>query len=174
MVWLIFGLVALAFAVVCFVVYRRGGSAPTYSPRRRVLSWVVAALAALIAGIAAALTASDRSIEYATMGTVVLSADAVAALAVALLVASGRLKEALLAAPVVAALWLGVGLGTAPFVLAVSACACVGAGPDYVAPAILGLDARTWIVQANVLGPILLVVIGLLLQASGRSPAPAD
>lgn len=166
MVWLVFAVVALVFAVLALRVAtrRRPTSAAFLDGRPFDLARSgLALLAAAVASVAAMDAHADRTIEFPPI-VGLLAVAAVAALALALVPSGGLWSDGRrLATALVACVWIAVGLAVWPFAVMASACAC-GGDPSYVAPAPLGVDARGWITLATLSGPV------LLLLAASRLP----
>lgn len=126
----------------------------------RPLSWrlvraALATAAALLAMIAAARLADDRSIELEPAASLFFVAEAAVAAVTAVALARRRLASARVLGVLAVGLG-GVGLATSPLSLARSACACARPVIPYVPPTWLGLDAATWAAAALVGVPILL------------------
>jgi hypothetical protein len=169
MVWVILGLVVAGVtATVVVDAYRR----PTRSRSSRANSvgCLLALLAAALAAVTGYLAASDRTIEFG-LGPTLLWADAIVASATAVYAIRGTRRWAHLLMAGVGVFWLALGAAALPFELAVSACACGSTGPDYIPPAIAGLDARAWILVTEILGPGLLFVGSRLLNGPESSRA---
>jgi hypothetical protein len=169
MIWVIGAIAALGFALfaVWIATRRRPESSiavdaalPRFDPVRAGLVTLAAAIA-LVAGVDAF---ADQTIEFPPISGLLLVA-AVAALMVALPPTRGIWSDnRRLAAAILASAWVAIGLATLPFAVMASACACAGLGPQYVPPAPLGLEARSWITLAVAGGPT------LLLLAASRLP----
>jgi hypothetical protein len=160
MVWVIIAAIAIVFAALAlWAATRRGPISSVVKARSLDLARSgLALLAAVVASVAAVDAYADQTIEFAPI-VGILGIAAVAALALALIPPVGVWSDnRRLTAAIVACIWLAVGLGVSPFALGGSACACGGAGPYYVPPAPLGIDARGWITMAILGGPLLLAV----------------
>jgi hypothetical protein len=159
MVWVIFAASAIAFAALAlFAATRRSPVSLVVETRHLDLARSgLALLAAGIALVAAADAYADQTSEFPPI-VGVLGIAAVAALKLALIPSAGVWSDnRRLAAAIVACVWLAV-LGAWPFAMTRSACACGGAGPYYVPPAPLGIDARGWITMAILGGPVFLAL----------------
>jgi hypothetical protein len=160
MVWVIFAAIAIVFAALAlWAATRRGPISLVVEARRLDLARSgLALLAAAVASVGAVDAYADQTIEFPPI-VGILGIAAAAALALAF-IPSGAVwsDNRRLTAAIVACIWLAVGLGVWPFAMAASACACGGAGPYYVPPAPLGIDARGWITIAILGGPVFLVL----------------
>ena len=164
LILLVAGVAIVAFGVwwaVRTVIGRRTVGAIIGAPSRP-LSWPLprAALgltAALLAAVAATMLAQDQSLALQPASSLFFIAEAAAAASIALAIARQRLAATRVLGAIIAAIWV-VGVASAPISLARSACACATpAGPPYIPPTWLGLDATAWATGALVGAPILLV-----------------
>jgi hypothetical protein len=129
----------------------------------RPLSWpllraAIALAAALLAGVAAASLALDQSMALQPAASLFFLAEAAVAAAIAFAIARQRLAPARVLAAIVGVTAI-VGLASSPLSLARTACGCARpAGPLYVPPTWLGLDATAWAAVALAGVPVLLIV----------------
>ena len=129
----------------------------------RPLSWpllraAIALAAALLAVVAAALLAQDQDMELQPAASLFFITEAALATAISILIARRRLGPARVLGAIVAGFGV-LGLASTPLSLARTACGCATpAGPLYVPPTWLGLDATAWAAVALVGVPVLLIV----------------
>lgn len=128
----------------------------------RPLSWpflraALASAAALLAFVAAARLAEDRSMDVEPAASLFFIAEAALAATIALAIASRRPTPARVLGTIVVGVG-ALGLATSPVSLARSACACTSPAVPYVPPTWLGLDATTWATVALVGVPVLLAI----------------
>jgi peptidoglycan biosynthesis protein MviN/MurJ (putative lipid II flippase) len=160
MVWVIFAAIAIVFAALVLWAATRRGAIPLVVEARRpdLARSGLSLLAAAVASVAAVVAYADQTNESPPI-VGILGIAVAAALALAVIPPGGSWSDnRRLAAAVVACIWLAVGFGVWPFAMARSACACGGAGPFYVPPAPLGIDARGWITIAILGGPVCLAL----------------
>lgn len=159
MIWVILAGSAIGFAVLTvWAATRRDSIEPKRDGRRFDLGRSgLALLAAAFASVAAVTAYSDETIEFPP-AIAILGFGVLASFAVALLPYHGSWSSTRrMAAAIIAAVWLGVGLVTWPFAIAATGCACASS-PNYVPPAPLGVETRAWITLATVCGPALLAL----------------
>jgi len=166
MVWVIFAGVGIAFAVLALWAATRRDSIERVMVERRfdLVRSGLALVSGVIALVAALDAHADETIEFPPI-LGILCVAALSCAALAFLPSRGAWSDnRRLAAAIIACLWVAIGLATWPFAIAASACACSGAGPYYVPPAPLGIEARGWLTIATLCGPV------LLLLAASRLP----
>lgn len=118
----------------------------------------LAGLAALLAAIGGFLWAVDQSVEFANALVPYSAAAALAVGTLAVAPSGGRWQpRRRAAAALLAVAWIVAAVPMSLFLIAVSACACIG-DPSYVAPTILGLGAHVWVSGATISGPLLLLL----------------
>jgi hypothetical protein len=118
----------------------------------------LAGLAALLAAVGGYLWAVDRSVDFQNAVVPYTAAAALTAGTLAIAPSGGRWKLWRRAAAAFLALaWVVAAIPMSLFLIAVSACACIG-DPSYVAPTILGLGAHLWVSGATISGPLLLLL----------------
>lgn len=165
LVLLVAGIASLLVGVwwaVRTVIGRRTVGAIMAAPSRQ-LPWpllraAIALAAGLLAIVAAAVLAQDQSMELQPAESLFFIAEAAVAAAVAIAIARRRFVPVRVVGTMVAAFWV-IGVASAPLSLARTACACsTPAGPPYVPPTLLGLDATAWATAALVGVPVMLLV----------------
>jgi hypothetical protein len=130
---------------------------PSRPLARPLLRAALASTAALLAVVAAVRLAEDQSFELEPAASLFFIIEAAVAAAIAIAVARRKPAPARAMGAILAGGEI-LGLVSSPLWLARTACACARpAGPQYVPPTWLGLDATAWATAALVGLPILLV-----------------
>lgn len=162
---LIAGIASLILGVwwaVRTVIGRRTFGAVLAAPTRP-LSWpllraTLALAAALLAVVAATMLAQDQTMALQPAASLFFIAEAAAATAITIAIARRRFAAVRVSGAIVAVIGV-IGLASSPLSLARTACACTRpAGPPYIPPTLLGLDATAWATAALVGVPVLIVV----------------
>lgn len=129
-----------------------------------IASWIdpvrstLAGLAALLVAVGGYLWAVDRSVDFRNAVVPYAAAAALVVGALAIAPSGGRWQLRRRAAAALLALaWVVAAVPMSLFLIAVSACACIG-DPGYVAPTIFGLGAHVWVTGATISGPLLLLL----------------